>query len=95
MSESLLVSIGIGVLNVITIPLLIYVFRGLLTKMDKLDDNLTKLSDKIENISTRLTVVESKISNLNIIYDRVDDLSQRLTVIETKCSTQHSKSSKK
>ena len=95
MSESLLVSIGVGILNVVTIPLIIYVFKGLLTKMDKLDDNLTKLSDKIENISTRLTVVESKITNLNIIDERVDDISTRLTVVESRYEITHKKSKNK
>ena len=60
MDSNILMTIGLGIINVITLPLLVYTFKSVINKIDKLDAKMEQVLNDINAIATRVTVVETQ-----------------------------------
>ena len=60
MDSNMLIAIGLGIINVITLPLVAYVFKSVINKIDKLDEKVTQLSTDINGVINRVIVIETQ-----------------------------------
>ena len=60
MDSNMLIAIGLGIINVITLPLIVYVFKSVINKIDKLDEKVTQLSTDINGVINRVIVIETQ-----------------------------------
>lgn len=60
MNSNILMTIGLGVINAITLPLLVYTFKSVIDKIDKLDAKMEKVSSDINSIVNRVVVIETQ-----------------------------------
>lgn len=95
MSNELLLTIIGSLLNLVILPIVIYFIKSVLSRIDKISSNLDIVCGKIENISIRVSVIESNLEQVDIIDERLDNIVQRLTVVETSCQLHHKNKSNK
>ena len=48
------------VVNTLIIPLVIYFFKSILSRIDKLSNSVDKLDEKLESYGNRITVIETQ-----------------------------------
>ena len=60
MDSNMLIAIGLGIINVITLPLIVYVFKSVINKIDKLDEKVTQLSTDINSVINRVVAIETQ-----------------------------------
>lgn len=59
MNSNILMTIGLGIINAITLPLLVYTFKSVINKIDKLDEKMEQVSTDISTIVNRVVVIET------------------------------------
>lgn len=59
MNSNILIPIVVGIINIITLPLIVYIFKSVINKIDKLDAKMEQVSSDINAIANRVTVIET------------------------------------